>query len=295
MVPCRYYHMPLDVSPAWGPVLGFGMDSREMEWVQAPNWWQMMLVSYGGILTVNGTPAPFRPQSLLIVPPAARCKLERVNGDNVSQHWLKFRPNPEGQYIAAIPQVKTVTDAYTFLDLQFRACLDLIAFCRDRLDVMGWNLLWSVSENAATVPENPILGVVEQLVRDNLGAAITAQTLASEAGMSVARLTRLFRDQYGQSPTEYIRTLRMQAACAMLINTSRPIKEIAVRVGFPDLHRFNKVVRDTFGCSPRVLRTERPSAPVHVAGLAEQNQRLSFLAAEPPAYLDLDVVEGEAS
>ena len=102
--------------------------------------------------------------------------------------------------------------------------------------------------------------------------------------MSVARLTRIFRDQYGQTPTEYIRTLRMQQACGLLINTNRPIKEVAVRVGIPDLQRFNKLIRDTFGCSPRVLRTERPMGTAHFASAAEKWQRGSLLGAEPSAY-----------
>lgn len=280
--------MPLDVPPAWGQVNGFGLHECEMEWAQPPDWWQMMLIAFGGVVTVNGTPAPFRPGSLIVVPPSARCRIERTSGADISQHWIKFRPDPDGKMLVAVPQVKSLGGEYAHFDMEVRAGLDFLAFCRVRLDVMAWSLLWAVSENAAVVPEDPVVGQVEQLIKSNLDQQMTAESLAKEAGVSVERLTRLFREQHGQSPVEYIRTLRMQRACALLVNTSRPIKEIATRVGFADLQRFNKIIRETFGCSPRMLRTERPAASLHVIASEDQYRLGALLGAEPPAHLHPD-------
>jgi len=284
----RHYHIHLDVQPTWGQVTGFGLDSREMEWIQPADWWQLMLMAFGGVLTVNGVPVPFPPQSLLIVPPSARCRVERANGDSLAQHWLKFRPNPEGKLLMAVPQVKRLDADYAFHELQFRACLDFLPFSRSRLDVMAWNLLWTVAGNAAIVPEDPVVAQVEHQMKADLARPLTQEGLARAAGVSVSKLTRLFLEHRGQSPSEYIRTLRMQQACALLVNTGRPIKEIAVRVGYPDLQRFNKVVRETFGCSPRTLRAERPELTLYVMAAEDKYRINSLLEAEPPAHFDPD-------
>jgi len=278
---CRHYHLRLDRSPVWGAVLGFGMDRREMHWVQTSDWWQMMVVGFGGVLTVNGSPTPFWPGSMLVVPPGARCLLERSAGENITQHWLKFRPDEEATHVVAIPQVRAFGAEYGFIESQFRACLDNLVHCRNRLDVMGWNLLWSVSENAAVVPEDPILGQVEALIRANLACPLEIESIAREVGVGTARLSSRFREHYGQSIPDYVRTLRMQQACALLVNTDRPIKEIAVKVGYADLQRFNKVVRETFGCSPRALRQDCPSVGVHALGGEESSRRRSYLESEP--------------
>ncbi len=73
----------------------------------------------------------------------------------------------------------------------------------------------------------------------------------------------------------------MQLACALLLKTRSPIKEIAIRTGYPSLQRFNKVVRQTFGCSPRMLREQRPLAMIHTdAGTSAQKTKIAE-GAEP--------------
>jgi len=278
----RFYHLGLDLTPEWGSVLGFGMDGCVLEWIQAPDWWQMMLVSYGGILTVDGTPTPFWSRSLLIVPPRSRCRLERTNGDNITQHWLKFRPNAYCPSTVALPQVHEFGAEYEHLDHQFRTCLDNLMHSRVRLDVMGWNLLWSISGNVAALPEDPIVAQAHALVREWIDRPLSVERLAQEVGISASRLAVIYREAYGQPLMDHVRTLRMEQACSLLVNTDCPVKEVAARVGIPDLQRFNKVIRETFGCSPRSLRTHRPAVSPHLHDEDARIQRQTFRRAETP-------------
>lgn len=283
---CRYYHLPIDTSPVFGSVTGFGRYDAEMEWLQPSDWWQVMLIAFGGVLTVNGVPAPFEPGSLLIVPPSARCRIDRTSGPALSQYWLKFRPAKEGQLTVALPQIRALGGEFAFHEAQFRSALDFLPMSRVRTDVMGWNLLWTVAENAATVPEDPLVDQAERMIKADLSRQMSAESLADELSVSVAHLTRVFREHFGQPPAEYIRTLRMQQACILLVNTDRPIKEIAVRLGFTDLQRFNKVVRDTFGCSPRALRYQRSDHAVYASTADEAHQQACLEEAEPPKHLN---------
>ncbi|HLK14962.1 MAG TPA: AraC family transcriptional regulator [Fimbriimonadaceae bacterium] len=282
---CRYYHVPLDMPPTWGQVTGFGMDEPAFEWVQPGDWWQLMLIAFSGMLTVNGTPAPFDARSLLIVPPSARCRLDRTGGPSITQFWLKFRPHKDGQLKMALPQIRQLGDAYNLYEKQLSESFDLLPLTRVKTEVCGWNILWSVAENAAVVAEDPIVGRVEQIIKADLGRAITAESLAKEVGVSSAQLTRVVREHFGQAPAEYIRTLRMQQACILLINTDRPVKEIAARLGYSDLQRFNKAVREVFGCSPRALRERQPDLALYMRFTEEESHAQAIAKAKPPAHL----------
>ena len=272
----RNFHMALDAPLTWGVAAGFGLHERETAWAQAPDWWQLLIVAFGGVLTVNGTPVPFPIGSALVVPPSSRCLLERTSGCDVSQYWLKFRPDPNGKCLMAVPQVKGLGGDYAHFDEVFRSSLDFLSFSRVRVEIMAWSLLWQISEPAAAAPEDPVVGQVEALIKSNLSQQITTQALARTAGVSVGVLTKLFVNHFGQTPSDYMRTLRMHRSCALLVNTDRPIKEIAARVGYTDLQRFNKVVRETFGCSLRKLREERPDLGLFVTAADDRYRVTTF-------------------
>jgi transcriptional regulator GlxA family with amidase domain len=52
----------------------------------------------------------------------------------------------------------------------------------------------------------------------------------------------------------YIRRLRTERARHLLVNSTLPVKAVAVQVGLPDLQQFNKVIRRELGRSPREVR-----------------------------------------
>jgi len=278
----RYYHIVLDPSPIFGSTTGFGFYKNEFEWTQSDKWWQLMIVHFGGVYTVNGTPAPFPPRSMLIAPPGARCFLERTTSENITQYWIKFRPSTEGEAVMAVPQIHPMGVEFDHYDEMLRRAIDVMALTRARLCSLAWTLLWNAAENAAEAPEDPALHAAEAFIKENLAAPFELARLADTIGISTSKLHALFKDHRGQSPAEYIRMLRMQLACVLLTKSDRPIKEVAARSGYPNLQSFNKVVRETFGCSPRALRLDKPAFnPITESGQA-LFQDLAATKATPP-------------
>ena len=89
----------------------------------------------------------------------------------------------------------------------------------------------------------------------NLSEAITIETLAGRAAMSVRTFTRRFRAATGTAPIEWLIRLRVRRAQDLLETTGAPIDHIAHESGFgaPETlrHHFRKVV----GTSPSAWPT----------------------------------------
>ena len=80
------------------------------------------------------------------------------------------------------------------------------------------------------------------------------QTLAELACLSPSGFHRLFRRHTKLTATEYVAELRIGQACALLINTARPIATIADDVGYRSLANFNRQFRAAKDMTPRAFR-----------------------------------------
>jgi len=80
--------------------------------------------------------------------------------------------------------------------------------------------------------------------------------LARIADLSSARLHARFVAECGQTPMEYIRSRRLHMAVRMLRDSTLPIGEIAIRVGYSSQSAFSAAVLREFGVSPGKLRRE---------------------------------------
>ncbi len=79
--------------------------------------------------------------------------------------------------------------------------------------------------------------------------------LARAAGMSTGHFSRAFKARHGVAPMAYQLGLRIRSAKTLLCFGVLPIREIAQRVGFPDIYTFSRMFRRCEGISPRSFRT----------------------------------------
>ena len=78
--------------------------------------------------------------------------------------------------------------------------------------------------------------------------------LANEVGLSVSRLTHLFREEMGKSIQRYVQERRLTMAAALIVETHERISQIAYGVGFGDVSNFNHAFKRRFAMSPRQYR-----------------------------------------
>ena len=83
--------------------------------------------------------------------------------------------------------------------------------------------------------------------------------VATTARVSASQLDRLWREFLGETPHQYWERRRRRYACEQLENSARPIKEIALELGFVHLSQFSNWFRKSIGHAPREFRQNRPS------------------------------------
>lgn len=80
--------------------------------------------------------------------------------------------------------------------------------------------------------------------------ALPVQEIASAVGLSPRQLERLFARYLRVSPSRHYMNIRLERARAMLLQTTRPILDVAVASGFTSASHFSRCYRETYGCKP---------------------------------------------
>ncbi len=83
--------------------------------------------------------------------------------------------------------------------------------------------------------------------------------LARRVGLNDFKLKRGFRENFGQSVFSYLRSLRMEKARIMLLESDLNVSEVATAVGYSSFGHFTAAFRKQFGILPKhVKRGYRP-------------------------------------
>ncbi len=99
----------------------------------------------------------------------------------------------------------------------------------------------------------PVRQAVELLHADT-GQAWTLDDLARRVGVSRTSLAGKFREAMGDTPLNYLRTLRMQKAMQLLASTDAGLEQVATQLGYTDAFSFSKVFKKVVGIAPREFR-----------------------------------------
>ena len=95
-----------------------------------------------------------------------------------------------------------------------------------------------------------ILGYIESHCHEKL----TLQDLAERCFYTPSYFSRLFKDTYSLTLTEYITKARIEKSVELLKNPQLSVDEICYQVGFTDKTRFYKYFREQMGTTPAEYR-----------------------------------------
>ena len=128
--------------------------------------------------------------------------------------------------------------------------------------MLGWRIM--ILEYLAMLPEqafnssknniNENITRVLENVKKDLTAPWSNQSMAKMANMSENNFYRHFRKVMGVPPQKYIKSLLLNEARYMLVNSSLSIDAIARKTGFADRYSFSKAFKTFFAVSPGFLR-----------------------------------------
>ena len=92
------------------------------------------------------------------------------------------------------------------------------------------------------------------LMEANIEEPMSLDELSRHVGLSRRQLERLFQKHVRCVPTRYYLELRLARARQLLLQTTRPIVDIAFACGFVSAPHFSKCYRDRYGVPPREER-----------------------------------------
>ena len=102
--------------------------------------------------------------------------------------------------------------------------------------------------------EKMISAVMKIIEKHMENAALDSEFIAGEIGMSTSTFYRRMKKTVGQSPGEFIKTVRMKMAARYLKESELTVSEIVERVGYTDIRNFRKSFTDEFGVPPAEYR-----------------------------------------
>ena len=122
---------------------------------------------------------------------------------------------------------------------------------------MAYKFLMSMVSGCNLLSEqqhSDIVLKVYQYCLQHLSDELSVANLAAHTGFSRSHFYRLFVENTGKSPHEYVLDLRMRMAKQMLQNANLPVKEVANRCGFAETGYFCRVFKHIYGVTPGDFR-----------------------------------------
>ncbi len=121
--------------------------------------------------------------------------------------------------------------------------------------------------------KDPQIGRALALIHRDLGAAWSAEALASEVAMSRSAFMDRFTHLVGTPPIRYLTAWRLQSARQQLAETTRTVCQIAQAVGYESEAAFSRAFKRQFGLAPARWRSqslERPAAALPAAAMTAE-------------------------
>lgn len=94
-------------------------------------------------------------------------------------------------------------------------------------------------------------------IKANLFNPISVPDIAAHLGFSESRTYALFRDYSGQTPVNYILSLRIKAAEELLLTSSLTVSDIALQCGFGSSQYFSYNFKKINGITPTQFRAQK--------------------------------------
>ncbi|WP_337042806.1 AraC family transcriptional regulator [Emticicia sp. 17c] len=112
------------------------------------------------------------------------------------------------------------------------------------------------AKNAAKLATNNRIAHVVNYIKENIREQIQVEQLCKIACMSESNFYRVFKDELGISPIEFIIEERIKLASSLLKNPEFRIKDVYFESGFNSLSYFNRMFKKKFKVSPSEYKNQ---------------------------------------
>ena len=101
---------------------------------------------------------------------------------------------------------------------------------------------------------------ISDYIQEHYAEKISLESLAQEVYLNPYYLSHFFKKKMGFTFQEYLNFVRLQKAAELVSQTDKQFNVIAQVCGFPGSKSFNRVFKNYYGVSPRVMRSQQDAA-----------------------------------
>jgi transcriptional regulator GlxA family with amidase domain len=106
------------------------------------------------------------------------------------------------------------------------------------------------------------LSKLAERIAENPQGDWRTDVLATEIGVSLRSLSRMFRRELNTSPSEFVERVRIDQARRTLLETDAPIEGVAIQCGFGSLRRMDRAFARSISATPTEFRARfKPAGP----------------------------------
>lgn len=226
----------------------------------------MLCVAGHGYVELEGQRSHLQKDHILLIPKDTPHTYWAADDDPWSIYWVHFLGEDAEYYVDRIPRpgqpVPLEASAKEEAVRLFRYCLDalhdgyglptLIYAAQSTQHILSLLLFrnQSLPMEQRSGPRRASVELAIEFMQNHLSENLRLDDFAREAGMSVSHFSERFRRQTGQSPMAYFIHLRMRLACRLLDLSGKPVKTVALEIGYRDPYYFSRIFKKSMGISP---------------------------------------------
>ena len=164
------------------------------------------------------------------------------------------------QHLGHVERTYEMVSVYLCLDKIFGMLLlarisNLLEKQEKRMHDFSHSASLDVKNIADSAPDEKFLKEIISLIEKNItDSDYTTDSLAADMAMSRMSLYRKMKALTGQTPSDFIRTVRLKAAAELLKSGQRNVSEVCYLTGFATPQNFTKHFKDMFGVVPSQYR-----------------------------------------
>lgn len=128
--------------------------------------------------------------------------------------------------------------------------------------------------------ETSCIKKAQAYILENVEQILHVEAIANKVGMSIRNFGRVFRQEIGMTPLDFIAAARTDAARRLLEDTNRPLQSIAKACGFRDVAAMRRGFSKTIGVSPNEYRARFQILRDHEAAFRGSRAALSGIIPE---------------
>lgn len=216
--------------------------------------WEIIVNTEGnGYFQFGETRRPFRPHSIVCIPP--RVPHEKVSEDGFLDVWVQLSDFPE---LDATKPTFLTDDAEGSVAALIHVLHSVHHGKMPNKTLLRESLLESIQQLilgrlSRTKVDTEVEAIMARIVHNFHDPAFSIDEALSDRGYCADHMRRLFRDQVGKTPQEYLSALRIKSAKKLLSSravSNYSVAEIASMVGFNDVAYFSRVFKAATGVTP---------------------------------------------